>query len=85
MRKSIGSFFLAWNRWREVEPMIWPVEVKVYLKEATLIELKEDEKESVIIERDGRKYLIIRTDPKNGPVAFLRHTSMKKLEKKEEQ
>lgn len=58
---------------------------KVYLKEATLIELKEDEKESVIIERDGRKYLIIRTDPKNGPVAFLRHTSMKKLEKKEEQ
>ena len=53
---------------------------RVYSKEATMIELKEDEKDATIIERDGKYYLIIRTDPQNGPVAFMNHIAYKRLE-----
>ena len=48
---------------------------KVYVKEATLIELREDEKDAVFVQRNGQFYLVIRTDPQNGPLAFMNHTS----------
>ena len=51
--------------------------IRVYAKEATLIELREDEKNAVIVKRNGSHYIIIRTDPQNGPVAFMDHISFK--------
>lgn len=54
--------------------------VRVYSKDATLMELSEDEKDSMIIERDGKYYLIIRTNPENGPVAFMDHIPFEKIE-----
>ena len=47
----------------------------VYVKEAALIELREDEKDAVFVQRNGQFYLVIRTDPQNGPLAFMNHTS----------
>lgn len=57
---------------------------KVYVKYAPLITLKEDEKDATIVERDGQRYLIIRTDPERGPLTFMNHTSYKKIEIKED-
>ena len=42
--------------------------------------LKENEKDAVVIERDGKSYLVIRTNPEDGPVAFMTHITLKKLE-----
>lgn len=58
--------------------------VRVYSKDVTLIELREDEKDATIVERDGKYYLIIRTDPEKGPVAFMNHISYKKIEDNKE-
>lgn len=54
--------------------------VRFFSKDATLIELREDEKDAVVIERDGKSYLVMRTNPEEGPVAFMTHISLKKLE-----
>lgn len=54
--------------------------VRCFSKDATLIELKENEKDAVVIERDGKSYLVIRTNPEDGPVAFMTHITLKKLE-----
>lgn len=53
---------------------------KVYSKDVTLLELREDEKDATIVERDGRYYLVIRTEPQNGPVAFMNHIPFRKIE-----
>lgn len=57
---------------------------RVYSKDVDLIELKEDEKDAVVIERDGRYYLIIKTDPEQGPVSFMNHISFKSIEENKE-
>lgn len=54
--------------------------VKCLSRDVPLIELREDEKDSVIIERDGKHYIVIRTDPENGPIAFMNHISYENLE-----
>ena len=54
--------------------------VRVYSKDATMIELREDEKDATMVERDGRYYLVIRSDPQKGPVAFMNHIAYKKVE-----
>lgn len=54
--------------------------VRVYSIDATLIELREDEKNATVVERDGKHYLIIRTDPEKGPVSFMNHASFKRIE-----
>ena len=58
--------------------------IRVYSTEAPMIKLRDDEKDATIVERDGIYYLIIRTEPENGPVAFLNHTSFIKIEETEE-
>lgn len=58
--------------------------VRVYSKNVTLIELREDEKDSTIVERDGKYYLVIRTDPEKGPVAFMDHIPFEKIEDNKE-
>ena len=45
---------------------------------APKIELREDEKEATFIERDGKMLLVIRTNPQNGPISFVNHTSFRK-------
>lgn len=57
--------------------------VRVYAYDAPLITLREDEKDAVIIERDGKHYIIIRTDPEKGPLTFMNHTSFRRIEDKE--
>lgn len=47
--------------------------VRVYAKDVPQIELREDEKDATFIERDGKHYLIIRTDPNSGPISFMNH------------
>lgn len=59
--------------------------VRAYAKDVTFIELREDEKDATIVERDGKYYLVIRTDPQNGPVAFMNHISFKKIEENKEE
>ena len=54
--------------------------IKAYASEAPLIELREEEKGATMVERDGKRYLIIRTEPENGPVAFMSHMSFRKVE-----
>ena len=54
--------------------------VRVYETEAPLIELKEEEKNATMVERNGKYYLIIRTEPENGPIAFLNHIAYRKIE-----
>ena len=54
--------------------------VRVYEKDVILIELREDEKDAVFVERDGEYYLRLRTDPQEGPVAFLIHSHYHNLE-----
>ena len=58
--------------------------VRVYSKDVTLLELKEDEKDATIVERDGQYYLVIRTDPEKGAVAFMNHIPFKKIEDNKE-
>jgi len=53
---------------------------KVYEKDVTFIELKEDEKDSVVIQRDGIYYLVIRTNKENRPVSFMTHSSFTRFE-----
>ena len=52
---------------------------KIYVKEAPLIELREDEKDAVVINRDGQLYFVIRTDPDKGPLAYMEHTARRDL------
>lgn len=52
---------------------------KVYVKEAPTFELREDEKDATIIQRDGRYYLVIRTDPEKGYLAYMEHTAYREL------
>ena len=56
----------------------------MYSKDVTLLELKEDEKDATIVERDGQYYLVIRTDPEKGEVAFMNHIPFKKIEDNKE-
>ena len=58
--------------------------IRVYSVDAPMIVLSEDEKDATFVERDGIYYLIIRTEPEKGPVAFLNHTSFVRIEAKEE-
>ena len=58
--------------------------IRVYSKDITLIKLKEEEKDAAIIERNGKHYLIIRTDEEEGPLAFMNHISFKKIEESNE-
>ena len=57
--------------------------VRVYAYDAPVITLREDEKDAVIVERDGKHYIIIRTDPEKGPLTFMNHTSFRRIEDKE--
>lgn len=52
---------------------------RVYVKEAAMIELREDEKDATIIQRDGQCYLVIRTDPEKGYLAYMEHTAYRDL------
>ena len=52
---------------------------KVYVKEAPTFELREDEKDATIIQRDGQYYLVIRTDPEKGYLAYMEHTAYREL------
>lgn len=54
--------------------------VKVYSKDATHIELRENEKEALFIERDGKLYLVGRTDIQEGPVAYMDHIPFIKMD-----
>lgn len=58
--------------------------VRVYIKDATMIDLREDEKDAVYVERDGKYYLVIRTDPQNGPVAFMNHIHFENIDDNKE-
>lgn len=58
--------------------------VRVYAKDAPQIVLREDEKDAVIIERDGERYLVIRTEPENGLISFMNHISYREIEVAEE-
>ena len=58
--------------------------IRVYSKDITLIKLKEEEKDAAISERNGKHYLIIRTDEEEGPLAFMNHISFKKIEESNE-
>ncbi|MDE6591747.1 MAG: hypothetical protein K2K57_01610 [Oscillospiraceae bacterium] len=53
---------------------------KVYEKHITTFELSDDEKNATIIERNGKCYLIARTDPTKGPLAFMTHIHFEKME-----
>lgn len=57
---------------------------KIYVEEALSFELEKNEKDSVFIERDGKHYLVIRTEQGNGPISFMNHTSFRKMEEKQE-
>jgi len=48
---------------------------KVFVEETTLVELREDEKDATFINRNGQTYLVIRTDPDNGHLAYMEHTA----------
>ena len=50
-----------------------------YVKETQTFELREDEKNSAFIERNGQYYLVIRTNPENGPIAYMEHTAYRDL------
>lgn len=52
---------------------------RVYIKEAAMFELREDEKNASIVQRNGQYYLVIRTEPRNGPLAFMEHTAYRDL------
>lgn len=54
--------------------------VRIYSKDVPLIELTEAEKDAVFVERDGQHYLIIRTDPQDGPIAFMNHIHFQKVD-----
>ena len=52
---------------------------KVHVNEAVLFELREDEKDATVIQRNGQYYLVIRTDPENGHLAFMEHTAYRDI------
>lgn len=58
--------------------------VRAYIKDAPIITLTEEEKNAVFIERDGEYYLVIRTEPENGILCFMNHTSYRKVEENNE-
>lgn len=58
--------------------------VRIYSKDFPQIELRGDEKAGMIIERDGKYYLILGTDPENGPVAFMNHIPFEMVEDSKE-
>ena len=58
--------------------------IKVYEKDAIIIDLKEDEKDAVFVKRNGEYLLVVRTDPEKGPVAFMTHIHFEKIEDDEE-
>lgn len=53
--------------------------VRAYEKDVPFIELREDERNVPFIERDGKYYLKIETNPENGPIAFMEHTAFQKI------
>lgn len=57
---------------------------KVYVADAPQFVLREDEKDAVLVKREGKYYLVIRTNPEDGPVAFMNHTSFVKIEETQE-
>ena len=52
---------------------------RVYVKEAAMFELKEEEKDATVVERNGHYYLVIRTDPGKGHLAFMNHTAYRDM------
>lgn len=58
---------------------------RAYSKDATMIDLRENEKDSMFVERDGKYYLVLRTNPPNGPVAFMNHIHFEKTEDNKEE
>ncbi len=58
--------------------------IRVYSKDFPQIELRGDEEPGAIVERDGKYYLIIGTEPENGPVAFMNHIPFEKVEDSKE-
>ena len=48
---------------------------RVYVKESLMVELREDEKDAVVIERNGQHYLVVRPDPIGGHIAYMNHTA----------
>ena len=52
---------------------------RVYVKEVDLFELREDEKDATVIQRNGQYYLVIRTDPEIGPLAYMEHTAYRNI------
>lgn len=49
-----------------------------------LIELREEEKYSPTIIRDGQLYMVVNTDPQMGPISFMNHTSYRKIQENKE-
>lgn len=54
--------------------------VRFFSRDVPSIELREDEKDAVIIEREGKRYIVIRTEPENGPISFMNHIAYENLE-----
>lgn len=52
----------------------------IYATCITPIELREDEKDSIVIERDGKYYLVLRTDPNSESLAYMKHISYEEIE-----
>ena len=52
----------------------------VYVKEVPPIELREDEKDAVWIERNGQYYFVLRTEPEKGQLSFMAHTVYQNLD-----
>ena len=58
---------------------------KTYVKEATLFDLREDEKDATFIQRNGQWYLVLRTDSPNGHLSYTEHTACRYILNKREQ
>ncbi len=53
---------------------------RIYVKEVSSFQLKDSEKDAVVINRDGKCYLKINTDPNAGPIAFINHKAYEDVE-----
>jgi hypothetical protein len=58
---------------------------RVYVTDAPHLVLREDEKDAAFVKREGKYYLVIRTNPEDGPVAFMNHTSFIKMTEAQEE
>ena len=58
---------------------------RVYVTDAPHLVLREDENDAAFVKREGKYYLVIRTNPEDGPVAFMNHTSFIKMTEAQEE